>query len=200
MKKFFMVMVACGLMATAANAAWIEIVDTSPEMNGTQMQVQATLVAGENLLGFNLRLDASEDLMVNTVVNGNDIAGWDTFNRPVDALPYSFNDVYYFDSETTNYPADVVNGPGTFILENVWVDPVDYAEVTFNTGGAGSEWFYYDGSGISSFIGPIPGGDGTTPTLYSYGAGSSTDPFIVTPEPATLALVALGGLALIRRR
>lgn len=68
--------------------------------------------------------------------------------------------------------------------------------------GAASDGFDVFNGAQTGLAGSLPAGDITAVGVYSYNAGSSSrfDNFTVIPEPASLALLGLGGLVMLARR
>ncbi len=98
---------------------------------------------------------------------------------------------------------DVTNwGPGTYTLDTLVVmngsDELGEHPITFEKGARRPHIFTFD---FVPYIWGL-GFDNVIPGYSDPGVGAEDNPFMINnvPEPATLALMAFGGLALLRRR
>jgi len=94
-------------------------------------------------------------------------------------------------------------GPGIYLLETLALtwngqDPIGTAPVTFEKGARAPGIFTAD---FIQYVWGL-GFDNIIPNFADPGVGADDNPFNINfiPEPASLALVAFGGLALLRRR
>ncbi len=214
MKKFLLVLVACGLMATTANAAfvWLENADNGsnvidiPGGDSGWMYAKIQIAAVDSpMLGWNLRFDTDVPLNVAATQWTPLGPSWTSGRAQNPPTPFppgplgSLGGYGIWSAEATVVPGDLV-GAGTYIMDEIlFADDTEYtALVTINLSSAGSE-FYYNGGSYSRY--PIPGDPAPIPNWYSLGTGDETLPLtVIVPEPASLALLGIGALALIRRR
>lgn len=194
------------LLASTANAAIISI--GWRDDPGVQKKA---MVPGETaLIDFIVELSANESLMVagfmNERVDGDNIRqidaasklpGWgDNSSSGILGLPadsgIGFTNVTFF-----ALPANAVLGPGTFVVGHQVI------ELTAMTGTLPKELVF---DTVFTDLFDVNG----DPLPFTMGRGnpgvpgaSDRDPLLVTkviPEPTTLSLLALGGLAMFRRR
>jgi hypothetical protein len=136
---------------------------------------------------------------------------------------------YYYDYDIDGIPGDIfiaddLDGLGAsapvFVVTGAEHDPGVYRNVTivadFNAappaghGGLGNVEYFYNGVSIYQGGRPFPASDGGGIQQwgiihdnfqgFGYDTGADVDNVSITPEPATLCLLVLGGVAAIRRR
>ena len=218
MKKLLLAVVVAGLVASSANAAILSLVaddgggmlDLGPGATGN-MHIDLSIHAID-VDGF-----AFANVFLNDEDNDGDgklnVVDWMAgFDEPAGNLVY--------DDTSFSLPADISHdlnneyalimgrndglgwGAGSYRLVTLSImnTSAELGEhpITFEKGARSPQIF------TPGFLGYVwgTGFAGVIPHFADPGVGGEFDPFIIrnVPEPATLALVAFGGLALLRRR
>lgn len=215
MKKVLASLVAVGLMATAANAAtiglrWAEAPGSQNlAASGGTIEVYMDLLSGDVISG--VVFDYST-LATNLTVTGQtaNVPGW---GQSGVAGPLNGRQFGGF----ANTALDLLQTPGNHVIGTTTISvegPLDlstkdiFAAIPQNAVGvvnqAGSR-LTWDARYNGSFAGYIAFGNWGNPgwgTKPASGHQPTANPLQITktPEPTSLALVALGGFALLRRR
>jgi hypothetical protein len=209
-----------GLKWTADNSS--QVLNWEPADGEVFIDVVATLYAGETLNGMGSQLiqnPNSPDLWHTTILGGA-LPNTSTTNLGVlgDSQADGMGGFEIVPGSTlefvglSNAPGEPgIAGPGTFVLGQVGITPMDVTS-ELDIGIMFADWpTLLDATG--TLIGYAPAFS-TTPGYGGFddwgSPGRDAGPFgadpvnpliiHVVPEPGTLALLALGGLALIRRR
>jgi len=223
MKKGIFSLVAVGLMASAASAATIGLqwVDNPSDANhdgpGT-VQVILQLYNGDVVAGGNGDFVCATGFDCSNIVIDNfqagDATGWEASNTGIGSH-IGAPDFVGLNGGATFPLSDSVSGPATFIFAQFDVGfegPADGTQKGFavnfpgNPGGGivnqqaqGYTWDTRYNTSYSGYI-AFDGGYGN-PGFGGMGAEVESPLYITkVPEPTSLALIGLGGLALLRRR
>jgi len=114
-----------------------------------------------------------------------------------DGGPYDWSAQLNFDMDAGQVVSDFGGGATTGIVYDKWVELKFVIDLAANTVDE-----YYDGTLLSSHLWD-DGGYDTLECIDLFGNGASPvyyDDITIVPEPATLFLLCLGGLALLKRR
>ena len=224
MRKPLLAVVVAGLLASSANAALLFL--SNAEDGGSTMDLAPGGTGTMNIM-LTVRhideVDFAGFAFANVFLNDeNDFAdGKLNVHEVISGFPEGGPEEVVYDRDGFVLPADIswnqnneygllmgrVDGgswgEGTYVLDQlVIINDSDSTEgekpVTFEKGGraphifAGNLALYQWGFGSDNIIGGFA----------DPGVGAEDNPFMINnvPEPATLAVVALGGLALLRRR
>jgi len=230
MKKVLGAMLAVALTAGAANAARLGIewnpATSADAQNATvgvggvaQADIVVDLIAGDDstsTAAFEFEMPTPGAGLALTGDIATALTGWGTTANagPIGQLGSQV-------AAAATLPAqDSVSGPGRFVLAtfDIAVNSEPAANTQFDivmsTAGAGIVWLNASGGAPGTYdhryAGPGASGGIDYSGYYAYGIGSplvggkSGQPrnplFLTTPEPASLALLAIGGIALLRRR
>jgi hypothetical protein len=221
MKKVLASLMAVGLMATAANAAtvglrWSDTPDQKHLGAGT-VEVFISLLNGESVSGANgdfvcVSGDCSNLLFTN--FQPGNAAGWEASNTGI-GPHMGAPDFAGMNGGATNPLTDSVSGPTSFIMArfDVGFDGApDLSEKGFavafptNPGGgvinATAQAYKWDTRYNGSFAGYIAFDANFGNPGFAGKGGEPALGLLITkvPEPSSLALIALGGLAMLRRR
>lgn len=216
-----------GWAASGVNLPWANINTANPATGTQHLRVEndTTLPAGTNRLARSPDISPGGAL-VGSFVMSQDVNISATGGSDYDLLPGRIQGPYfyfalrmkffYYDYDLDGYPgeiwvADDLGGGPVFVVTGAEYDPGVYRNVTIDgtNFGANSIDYYYNGNLVYTGGRPFPGSDGggiqqwgIIHDNFQGGAdiGADIDNVSVTPEPATLCLLLLGGVAAIRRR
>jgi len=211
MKKVLGIL-AVGLMATAANAAtiglrWAETPTQNLEAMSGHIEVYVNLIAGESLSTVVFNYAAGTNL--NLVANGTNVPGW-----AAAGAPGALNGSQFASAANPGFnvqgPANIVAGYTTIAvtgLPDLTVKQI-FGQIPQNAVGVlkgDGAAFTWDARYSAETAGYISFGNWGNPgwgTKTTKGHQPTPNPLLITktPEPTSLALVALGGFALLRRR
>jgi hypothetical protein len=217
MKKVLASLMAVGLMATAADAAliglrWAENPAQVNEGAGT-IEVYMSLTSGDVVAGVTFNYGSADPNLIATA-QGTTVPNWQQTGDVADGI---LGNVQFAASANVGGLlagpiADVVVGTTTVAING----PLDgttkdiFALIPQNavgvTGGTGSPltWNanYASNPAYSGYIAFAPWGNPGWGTMPLLGHQPTPNPLQITkvPEPSSLALIALGGFALLRRR
>ena len=223
MKKYVLLFLVVGMVASTADAATLRMnfpggADewTLAPSETVEVEIWIDLLAGDNFIGgFYSNEDAAGLLQQSTSAP---LAGWSADPNGDGYLLSPITGQQVNVSDDTPLVQEIV-GAGSYLWakqvihqESEPTPPVDY-DVVFDDGSM--NLYYYASAAVpaANFTYWDPSGSGYA-GYFSYGkgspyvpatkqhAGQPADPLILhcVPEPGTLALLALGGLSLLRRR
>ncbi len=217
MRKALLAVALFGLVASGANGALLFL--QADDGGGT-----INLVPGESgnmSIMLEIRAIDTGFAFSNVFLDDDDNAA----NGPLDVTALTAGIGTVYDHTSFDLPADISHdleneyalimgsgpdgdgstnwGPGIYLLETLALtwngqDPIGTAPVTFEKGARAPGIFTAD---FIQYVWGL-GFDNIIPNFADPGVGADDNPFNINfiPEPASLALVAFGGLALLRRR
>jgi len=226
MRKTLLAVVVAGLLASSANAALLFL---AADDGGSKLDLAPGQTGNMNMsitirdIDVNLGGGGGGFAFVNAFLNddNDDADGKINVVEVISGFPEGGPEEVVYDRDPFVLPADIswnqnneyglimgrvdggFWGPGTYLLDTlVLLNDSDSTEgekpVTFEKGGRAPHIFadlnilYAWGLGLDNIIGGFA----------DPGVGAEDNPFIINniPEPSALALMAFGGLALLRRR
>ena len=227
MKKFVVIVLVVGMAATAADAATLRMNFPGGATEWTlipsetvEIEIWFDIIAGDNFIGAYWSNEDAVGLLQQS--SAAPLPGWSADPNGDGYLLSPTTGQQVNVGDDTPLVQEIV-GPGSYLFatqiihqENTpWPDPpIDY-DIVFDHNSM--NLFYFDTvAGINKNFGYWDP-SGSYNNFYHYGTGSpyvppgpppvghagqARDPLILhcVPEPGTLALLALGGLSLLRRR
>jgi len=202
---------AVGLMATAANAAtiglrWAGNANQNNEGGGT-IEVWLNLLAGETASGVIFDY-LSADPNLEVTAQATTVTGWVAPSTSGPLNNHQFNSTANVGFILAGPIADLVVGTTTIAITGALDETIK--EIFFNAhtnavgvvNDAGSKLTWDARYNNTPSPGYIAFGDWGNPGWGGKGGQLTPNPLLITkvPEPSSLALIALGGFALLRRR
>lgn len=226
MKKVLVGVLALGLMAGAANAATLRLSweggstaprDIAPSGSAT-IQVWMDLLAGDTLSGVFFEYRTLPAMSVQTTAATAAPTNWS--NAVVPTYGIMGQPGVQYQAGAFNPATDSVSGAASILIGTQTVHlmagswmPSDNIEIVFDHAADNSSTRTGVVNRTGGFYTIDPRYSSTYSGYYTYGTGApaitvpkkwaiARNPLVihVVPEPGSLALIALGGLALIRRR
>ena len=211
MKKFVVALMAVGLLTTVANGASLSLSFpggltewTLATSETVEVEVWFQMNAGDSLAGVGFRLDSAPglDQIGSTPVQ----AGWSSSSTPgILGTPQQF----------VGFGGTPYNGPDTgMLLGTVEIHqiqgtgPIDY-DITIDVdnpinvqNAAGASYTRVAPGMYTGYANYYAIGTGSPGYVDGFGGVAQPNPLILhhIPEPGSLALLALGGIAIVRRR